>query len=235
MAVVKYLKVLGAAFATGFTGAVTPGPMLVAVVALTAAGGFRQAPLIIAGHAITEVAIVLLYWLGLALLIQRGGRRAFLVMKVAGGIVLVGFGVLMAAGARGMTAPGATAGAATPGLDWIWRIHPLLVGIGVSVTNPYFLFWWATVGLGLASQAIRVGRAGPPLFFVGHIHADIVWYLLVGAAVALGRGLLTDTVYRWIVFGGGVFLIGFGLHFALFARWRAPVPPMAASVRRSGA
>ena len=215
----KYLKVIVSAFLIGLTGALTPGPMLVAVVTLTARKGFWQTPQIIAGHAIVEVAIVVAFWLGLAKVVRRGGRRAFLVMKIAGGVALVALGGMMIYGAGNMSLTEDTAG---NGREWLFVFHPLLVGALVSLSNPYFLFRWATVGLALASQAIRIGRAGPPVFFVGHIQADIIWYLIVGAAVALGRRLISDAAYQWIVLAGGIFLVGFGLYFAALARWRAP-------------
>lgn len=222
----RYLRVMGAAFAVGLTGALTPGPMLITVVALTAQKGFWQTPLIIAGHAAVEVAIVVAYWLGLAGLVRRGGRRAFLVLKVAGGAALVALGVMLILAARTMSLTASMAGTPVAG-----RVHPVLVGAWVSLSNPYFLFWWATVGLGLASQAIRIGRLGPPVFFVGHIHADIIWYLMVGGAVALGRTLMSDTVYQWIMLGGGIFLAGFGLYFATLARWHAPADVDSRSLR----
>ena len=217
----KYLQVIVSAFLVGLTGALTPGPMLGAVVTLTAVRGFWQTPQIIVGHAIVEIAIVVAFWLGLARIIRRGGRRAFLVMKIAGGVALVALGGMMIYGARRISL---TADVAGSGPEWLFVFHPVLVGALVSLSNPYFLFWWATVGLGLASQAMGIGRAGPPVFFLGHIHADIIWFLIVGSAVALGRRLISDVAYQWIVLGGGIFLVGFGLYFATLARWRAPKP-----------
>jgi len=219
--------VIVSAFLVGLTGAMAPGPMLVAVVTLTARKGFWQAPQIIGGHALVEIAIVVAFWLGLAKVVRRSGRRAFLVMRIAGGVALGVLGAMMVYGARTMSLSEEMAGT---GEAWYLLLNPILVGAWVSLSNPYFLFWWATVGLGLASQATRIGRAGPPVFFFGHIHADIIWYLLVGAAVALGRRLISDAVYQWIILAGGVFLVGFGLYFATLARWRAPKPEPAPAV-----
>ena len=221
----RYFKVIVSAFLVGLTGAMTPGPMLVAVVTLTAQKGFWQAPQIIVGHALVEIAIVVALWLGLAKVVRRGGRRAFLVMRIAGGVALVVLGMMMAFGSGRVSLS-----AAMTGDGPTWAFNPVLVGVVVSLSNPYFLFWWATVGLGLASQAIRIGRAGPPVFFVGHIHADIIWYLIVGAAVALGRRVISDAAYQWIILAGGIFLAGFGVYFATLARWRAPKPEPARAV-----
>lgn len=107
------------------------------------------------------------------------------------------------------TAPGAT-GKPRPGL------HPVGAGILVSLSNPYFTFWWATVGLAFISTALPLGTAGVVSFTTGHLLSDLVWYGLVSAAVAGGRRFMTRGVYRGIIAVCGVFLVALGVYYFAF-------------------
>jgi threonine/homoserine/homoserine lactone efflux protein len=91
--------------------------------------------------------------------------------------------------------------------------NPIIAGAAVSISNPYWILWWATVGLmffsALASNAFVIVGA----FYLGHISGDIIWYMLVGGAVSTGRKLLSPKVYRAIIGVCGVFLIWLGATF----------------------
>lgn len=52
---------------------------------------------------------------------------------------------------------------------------PLWVGISLSAANPYFLLWWATVGLALAREARALGIIAFGVFAVVHWLCDLVW------------------------------------------------------------
>jgi threonine/homoserine/homoserine lactone efflux protein len=86
-------------------------------------------------------------------------------------------------------------------------------GVITSISNPYWSFWWATIGLGYLVLSSGQGIAGVAFFFGGHILADAVWYLFVGMTVSAGRGRFTDRVYRGIVGVCAGFLFFFALSF----------------------
>ena len=90
----------------------------------------------------------------------------------------------------------------------------MISGILMSVANPYWIIWWATIGLGYILYSWRFGFWGIAFFFVGHILADLVWYSLVAAAVAGGRHFLTNRLYRGLIAVCAVFLIVFAGYFA---------------------
>ena len=50
-------------------------------------------------------------------------------------------------------------------------------------------------------------------FFAGHILADLLWYTAVSTAVAKGRRLLTDRIYRRLIGLCAAFLVLFSLYF----------------------
>ena len=89
----------------------------------------------------------------------------------------------------------------------------IMDGILLSLANPYWSIWWASIGLGYIFHALRFGINGIICFFIGHILADLAWYACVSIAVSKGRSLLTDRIYRQIIAGCATFLLGFAGYF----------------------
>jgi threonine/homoserine/homoserine lactone efflux protein len=92
--------------------------------------------------------------------------------------------------------------------------HPMISGILMSVSNPYWIIWWATIGVGYIIYSTQFGLWGVAFFFAGHISADLAWYSFISAAVAGGRHLLTDRLYRGLIAFCAVFLMVFACYFA---------------------
>ena len=88
-------------------------------------------------------------------------------------------------------------------------------GFVLSASNPYFLIWWATVGLSSLSLAQGLGFMGVAVFYTGHGMADLLWYSVVSAGIATGRRWLTDRVYRIIITLLGLCMAGFSLYFII--------------------
>ena len=212
--------ILGVAFATGFSGAVVPGPLLAVVVAEAVRVGWAAGPLIMVGHAALELVAILLLVTGLI----RFGRSARLrgVIGLVGALVLLylGYETLVLSGPAGAEALARAGGGEGPGslarLPWL--------GAVMSVANPYWWLWWATIGAAHTSWAMQRGRLGSGAYFVGHILSDVVWYCAVAAAIHAGRALLSPPVLRGIYLVCGAFLLvmagvfGFGGGRALFRR-----------------
>ncbi len=207
--------IFASSFIIGLSGALMPGPLLAVAVRDSARRGFSAAPLLILGHSILEAAMVALLLLGLAEWLK--GQAAMAVISLAGGATLLWMAVGMAREARTLTAPGAGLSAG----DGIEQGHAgakgparsVVDGIVVSLSNPYWTIWWATIGLGCLVISRPLGAAGITAFFAGHILSDFAWYTFVGAAVSMGRSRLSDRIYRGIVGCCAVFLVFFGLYF----------------------
>ncbi len=204
-------------FVVGLSGAVMPGPVLAVTITHSARLGFKAGPLIVLGHAILEVSLVVGLALGLGAVLSRpmvsgaiGGAGALILLWMAWGMLrsLPTLRLDMEPGASG---PGGLKGSAAPVKD----------GLLLSLANPYFLLWWATVGLGLMAMARQQGLGpwGLAVFYAGHISSDLAWYSLVSLAVTKGRRWLGDRVHRGVVAACALCLIGFGLYFGIFA-WR---------------
>lgn len=217
------------AFIVGFSGAMMPGPLLTVTIGESARRGFLAGPLIVAGHAILELALILALAGGLAVILTAAGVSQ--VIALLGGAFLLYMGAGMARDAAtgrvtlkiadqagGQATIGGDEGDRPPdGRTAVQkRMHPVLAGILVSVSNPYWTLWWATVGLGYITLSLQKGTLGLASFFTGHILADLVWYSLISAAVAGGRKFMSDRVYSGIIAACGIFLLGLGGYFLYY-------------------
>ena len=194
-------------FIITLSGALSPGPVLTATISESMKRGFWAGPLIVLGHAILEVFLLvgivagLARWLTLLLVMA--------VLGVAGGLLLVAMGTHMA-----LTAQTAVAKALDDRGNSNMAVRgPVLTGIITSISNPYWTLWWATIGLGLAATALKLGVAGIASFYAGHILSDLAWYSIVSAAVASGRRICPPWVYRALFIFCGLVLVGLGAFF----------------------
>jgi threonine/homoserine/homoserine lactone efflux protein len=201
----------------GFSGALTPGPLLAATVAFVTTRGFWSGPALVLGHGILELVVVLALVRGLGRVLARPGVTR--TIAAAGGAGLLLFAALMiTAGLAGSLSLAPQVGAApAPGFS-LWE--PVLVGAGVSVANPYWVLWWATAGAGYLAIALRTGTAGLVAFYTGHVLSDLLWYTAVAAVLAAGGRLLGPSLYNAAVVAAGGFLALMGCVFLRFAARR---------------
>jgi len=197
------------AFLIGLTGAMSPGPYLTMTITRTITRGPRSAALMLVGHALLEGVLLVGFAFGLqAVLAAPTVHRT---LSVVGGAFLVWMasGLLRGALRGTMIAEGPAEASAEPQLGSVWQ------GVVVSLSNPYWSLWWATIGVKLAIDGLAIGPVGVGAFFIGHELADVVWYGFVIAATARGRSLLTPRVYRAIIGACAVFLLYLGVRFIL--------------------
>jgi threonine/homoserine/homoserine lactone efflux protein len=93
-------------------------------------------------------------------------------------------------------------------------INPLISGIILSLTNPYWSLWWATVGVSYVVIAMNLGAAGLLTFFTGHILSDLVWFSFVSFIMYTGRNFISDSLYRGVLVVCAAFLVLLGCWFA---------------------
>lgn len=204
-------------FIIGLSGALMPGPLLALTVRDSTRRGFVAAPLLVLGHGILELALVALLLLGLAEWLK--GDVATVVIALAGCAALFWMAAGMAREVRGLRFDPSRVAAAPPAVAsgealGFWR--PVLDGIVASIGNPYWSLWWATIGLGYLVVSSGQGLTGVAFFFAGHILSDAAWFLFVGFTVSMGRGRMSDRVYRGIVGVCAGFLVFFALSFGYY-------------------
>jgi threonine/homoserine/homoserine lactone efflux protein len=94
---------------------------------------------------------------------------------------------------------------------------PVLAGVLISLANPYWSLWWATIGLKYIALSRESAMGGVAPFYCGHQLSDVGWYFFVAAAVALGRQAVPDATYRGIIGVCGGVLLAFAAYFVVGA------------------
>ena len=192
-------------FVIGLTGALAPGPTLVATINASINGDWMTGLKVSLGHAIVELFIVILILLGLATIALPYTS----VIAGVGGIALIVFGALTIMGSRQATM------SASPNQP---VSNPYMAGLVTSAANPYFWIWWLSVGSAMVIAGLEGGLVLAGAFMIGHWTADTVWYTLVSSGVSQGRTFLSDNAYRNIMIFCGIFLILFGIYY-LSRQW----------------
>jgi len=188
-------------FLIALSGALVPGPLFTLTVSESARRGAATGPLIILGHGLLEIMIIVLVLSGLSPFLRHDTTRQLI--SLVGGCMLVVMGILLL-----RDAPKARLD--PPAEDKEKGMNLIVTGIVGSITNPYWVIWWATIGLGYLVSSLRFGIVGVIVFFLGHISADLAWYSLVSYAVSKGKRIIGEKGYRAILLFCGIFLILFG-------------------------
>ena len=196
----EIISTLVLAFLIGLTGALAPGPTLVATINASLAGDWTTGIRVSLGHIAIEIAIFFLIILGLASIASPYTTA----IAVIGGIALIIFGIMTIAGSR--TASISAAQDQT-------TANPYMAGLLTSAANPYFWIWWLSVGSALLISSLEGGLLLAAVFMLGHWSADVGWYTFISTGVSKGKTILPDSAYRRIMAACGVFLLLFGLSY----------------------
>lgn len=99
-------------------------------------------------------------------------------------------------------------------IENIKQDNMLLAGAALSISNPYFIIWWSTVGISLIMNSYAsFGIIGILLFYIGHILSDISWFTFVSILISKTRSLINIKVYKSIIVILACCLICFGVNF----------------------
>lgn len=185
-----------------------PGSMLTYTIDKSLKKGARSGLLISLGHVLLELLLVILVLVGIGRYLKTD--TAQIIIGIAGGCVLIYFGYLMV---KDVYYNRIKLDFEDEKADSKYG-NLLLGGALISAANPYFIFWWAVVGLGLIMEAYnKLGIIGVGLFYIGHIISDLSWYGLVSLIVSKTRHLISLKVYRGIIIFLAICLGGFGFSF----------------------
>ncbi len=193
------LALLATVTAISLTGVIAPGP----VTAVTITKGVQRkwaGPLVALGHAIVELPMFLLVWLGFATFLAAPWVRV--VVGVAGGLVLIWMGIGMLRTKQQAFEQQRDVGRGC-----------VLAGMTTSIANPYWLLWWATVGPALVVRASAWGLLGVLAFAAAHLLCDLGWLSFLSWGVFTSRRFFKAGVFRAVLAACGVALLGFGVYF----------------------
>jgi len=180
-----------------------PGPVLSVTISESAKGNFWAGPMIVSGHGVLEIALISLLATGFADYINN--TKLLSIVGIVGGSYLFLLALSMLKNVKNMTMEINDERSAWGG--------PFIAGILTSIANPYWILWWATIGLGYVIVSMKFGLAGLVVFFIGHILADFSWYSMVSLIVSKGKSLISVRTYRGIIGACAVMLIFFGIVF----------------------
>jgi len=202
------MLILAGVFATSFvialSGALMPGPLFAATITASAKRGMIAGPTLILGHAILELAMMAAILFGLAPFLAKDMVFAFIALFGAAVLLWMSYVMIKS----------------LPQLNIDWEAKDssnqenlVFQGIVMSISNPYWAIWWATIGLGYILYCRTLGLPGLAVFFAGHIMGDLSWYSLVSVIVAKGRHLLTVSIYKGLIGGCAAFIVCFAFYF----------------------
>jgi len=188
------------AIVVSLSGVMAPGPVTAAAIAKGQRQRFAGA-LIAVGHGIIEFPLMILIVLGMDELLKSAKTQ--IVIGLAGGAFLLFMAIQMLRDIRKTDY--------TP--EKSYKTGPVITGFLLSVGNPYFLLWWASVGLALATEATQLGIWAFALFAVIHWLCDLVWLQVLSWASFKGSALLGPRSQRIVLLVCSLALFFFGLYF----------------------
>jgi threonine/homoserine/homoserine lactone efflux protein len=152
---------LSEAIVISLSGVMAPGP-ITAVAIGRGSRSLRAGPLVAIGHGIVEFPVMAAVALGVGRFLETRSVQAAIGATGAAVLALLGVGMLRLAPRRSEVT-------AAPDRS------PLAAGVLLSLANPYFLIWWATIGAALIARSLAFGLAGLAAFGVAHWLCDFLW------------------------------------------------------------
>jgi threonine/homoserine/homoserine lactone efflux protein len=182
------------------SGVMAPGPVTAAAIAMGARNRFAGVFMAI-GHGIVEFPLIVMITLGMGVILKSSATK--IVIGFAGGVFLLFMAIQMMRSLSGTEDREVKATSS----------GPLVAGIILSVSNPFFLIWWASVGLNLAITAAGFGIWAFALFAIVHWLCDLIWLSALSLASFKGSVLLGPRRQKKVLLVCSLALFGFGLFF----------------------
>lgn len=212
----ELFEIFFGAMVVGFSGALTPGPMLTLVISSAAEKGFWTSVFIVVGHAVLELAVIAALFLGLIRYLEN--PLIARVIGIVGGIFLLYLGVdILVSVIRKRfiidfksIIKKRTMNVRSTGII-------MARGIMMSLMNPYWYIWWISIGAAFIIKSVKFEFSGVTAFFTGHISADFIWYLFIGFLISTGRRFFNQKIYNGILIACSIFLFYLGIRFIVDA------------------
>ena len=220
----EFWLIFSFSFLVALTGAMSPGPLLTYTIiksAKTNRRGYLMGLWIITGHAILEMGIIILLLFGFSFVLKN--IAVVRIIGVSGGLILILFGAsiikdILNGNISTNFLDSLDESNKDPGLIENKGIeNPVIGGIMVSMSNPYWWVWWATIGFAFMVQFNISFEKWPKLlaFFLGHEAGDLIWYLLVSTLAFFGLRHMNRKAYYGILMCCALFMVLFGIYLGI--------------------
>jgi len=181
------------------SGVMAPGP----ITAVTVSKGTKSphaGAIIALGHGIVEIPLMILILYGFGEILKIPYIKA--IIGLLGGLFLLKMGL------------GLLQGIKQAKINSSNDPHsPLMAGIILSLANPYFLIWWATIGSILIFRSITFGLLGFVIFMILHWSCDFFWCYFLSALSFKGGQFFGKRLQQALFAICGVFLLFFSVKF----------------------
>ena len=191
----SFLSFMLEAILVSLSGVMAPGPMTTMVI-----GKGNESPhagaLVAVGHGIVEGPLMIAVFYGVGRVLDQARVQA--AIAIVGGAFLL----LMSAGMFRKLKAGDVQSSQS-------HRSPVGAGILLSLGNPYFLVWWATVGATLVMRSVQFGVMGFVALAVVHWSCDFAWSYFLSALSYKGGQFFGRGFQRGIFVTCGVLLVFF--------------------------
>jgi len=187
------------------SGALAPGPLFFANFTKGTRFGVKSGIVFSVAHTLVEFTLVMLLAFGLLIVTSELVK---IVIGVAGGVVLVVFGLMQIYGSFKPKSEG------LQGSGEMSSQHLFVIGLAFTGLNPFFVIWWLTAGAQLIIISLEFASlAGVFLMYVCHVWMDYVWLGATAHLAKMGMNIVGLKWYRALLAVFGAVLIYFGLTF----------------------
>lgn len=203
---VSLAQLMAISFIIGFSGAATPGPLLIITIRDTLSGNWRNGVAVVLAHGSLEGIIIISIVVGL--------RVIKFTQPIANGIATLGGGILIIFGILTFK----TIQVAQPESDSDEENSQNISqsfkrGALATAGNGYWYVWWFSVGLAIVMRAIPYGGLGMILTGFSHWLSDLTFNSIVIILLSLGRGFLKPKTYKLVLASCSLFMAAFGALF----------------------
>jgi len=181
------------------SGALAPGPLTASSIALGARGSWRTGVSIAFGHTIVEFPLVLVIAYGIGAFLTQ--QWIILMLELVGGLFLVFFAILTFRDAL------------NPKLSFSLKSRgyksAMLIGVGLSLFNPYFIAWWIGIGSPLILEVFKeLSLISLVLFYIAHVWIDYAWLIFTSSIGSASR--INVKIYKIILLILAIVVLYFG-------------------------
>jgi threonine/homoserine/homoserine lactone efflux protein len=185
------------------TGVMAPGPVTAVTMGKGSKAPFAGAWIAL-GHGVVEIPLMILLLLGFSAVLKMEMVKG--IIGLLGGLFLLYLGIGMFREMR------------KTDVESRENAHkPLISGMLLSIGNPYFLLWWAMVGLKLIERSRVFGIMGFVLFALCHWLCDFIWLLILSFLSFKGKTFYGGKFQKGIFALCGLVLVFFSGMFVVDA------------------
>lgn len=185
------------------SGVMAPGP-ITAVTVGKGSDSPHAGALVAVGHGIIEFPLMISIRYGLGRLLNLSYLKTAIAL-VGGGFLLF-TGIDMIRSVRKVETGSSN-----------YERPPMIEGALLSVGNPYFLIWWATVGAALILRSVNFGVLGFLIFALCHWLCDFLWCYFLSALSFKGGQFFGRGFQQVVLAACGALLLFFGGRFVVDA------------------